>query len=83
MSDSSDGVSLHRAAELLGVHYMTAYRYIRLGILNATKVGGSWRIDVGDLDGIRVHGPSRSPVRKAGQVPADPDTRDARQPAPW
>jgi excisionase family DNA binding protein len=79
-ADSSDTVSLHRAAELLGVHYMTAYRYIRLGILNATKVGGSWRIDAVDLDRIRVHGPSRSPVRSAGQAPADPDTR---QPAPW
>ena len=32
-------LTLHEAAELLGVHYMTAYRYVRLGVLPAVKVG--------------------------------------------
>jgi excisionase family DNA binding protein len=32
-------LTLHEAAERLGVHYMTAYRYVRHGQLFATKVG--------------------------------------------
>jgi len=34
---SSGDLTLHEAAELLGVHYMTAYRYVRLGLLPAVK----------------------------------------------
>lgn len=47
------GLTLHQAAELLGVHYMTAYRYVRLGQLAASKVGSSWRIDPADLEAFR------------------------------
>jgi excisionase family DNA binding protein len=36
-------LTLHEAADLLGVHYMTAYRYVRLGLLHASKAGVSWR----------------------------------------
>lgn len=43
-------MSLHEAAERLDVHYMTAYRYVRLGILPARKEGRSWRILSADLD---------------------------------
>ena len=32
--------TLQEAADELGVHYMTAYRYVRLGLLDAAKVGG-------------------------------------------
>lgn len=42
--------TLHEAAERLGVHYMTVYRYVRLGLLPAHKVGGSWRVTEEDLD---------------------------------
>ncbi len=42
-------VSLAEAAERLDVHYMTAYRYVRLGLLPATKVGGSWQVSEEDL----------------------------------
>lgn len=45
-----DTVSLHEAAARLGVHYMTAYRYVRHGRLAATKVGGEWQVAVKDLD---------------------------------
>lgn len=37
-------MTLQEAADRLGVHYMTAYRYVRLGQLEARKVGGSWRV---------------------------------------
>ena len=32
-------ISLHDVAEELGVHYMTVYRYVRQGLLPATKRG--------------------------------------------
>jgi MerR family transcriptional regulator, light-induced transcriptional regulator len=41
---------MHEAAERLGVHYMTVYRYVRLGQLPARKVGTGWRIDAHDLE---------------------------------
>jgi len=45
-------LSLKDCAERLGVHYMTAYRYVRLGRLRATKVGAEWRVLPSDLDGF-------------------------------
>lgn len=36
--------TLQEAADELGVHYMTAYRYVRLGQLDAVKVGGAWQV---------------------------------------
>ena len=42
MSDTTgDDLTLHEAADVLGVHYMTAYRYVRLGLLPAAKAGGT------------------------------------------
>jgi|GEM_PF-97821 len=37
-------LTLAEAADVLGVHYMTAYRYVRTGRLTASKVGGEWRV---------------------------------------
>jgi len=62
-------LTLNEAAELLGVHYMTAYRYVRLGFLQATKVGGCWRVAHSDLE-----------LYSAGVTPAD---RGVRRRAPW
>ena len=45
-------LTLTEVAELLGVHYMTAYKYVRTGKLPATKVGGGWLIDRDDLDAL-------------------------------
>lgn len=44
-----DTIGLRRAAEELGVHYMTAYRYVRTGQLPAEKVGGQWQVAMDDL----------------------------------
>ena len=49
---SGDLIGLRAAAERLGVHYMTAYRYVRLGTLPATKVGGEWRVRLADLEAV-------------------------------
>ncbi len=37
-------LTLQEAADRLDVHYMTAYRYVRLGVLAAEKSGGTWRV---------------------------------------
>ena len=42
-------LSLRAAAEQPGVHYMTAYWYLRLGTLPAKKVSGVWQVRMGDL----------------------------------
>ena len=49
-SEPAPKLSLHEAADLLGVHYMTIYRRVRLGILPARKVGGTWVVDPADLE---------------------------------
>lgn len=48
-----DTLSLTETADLLGVHYMTAYRYVRTGRLPAVKHGAVWRVSVDDIDAMR------------------------------
>jgi excisionase family DNA binding protein len=68
--DAADGaLTLQEAADQLGVHYMTAYRYVRLGLLPASKAGGTWRVSSDDLHTFRTGG-GTSPV-------------PAGRPAPW
>jgi excisionase family DNA binding protein len=50
MSRSDASLSITEAAKKLGVHYMTVYRYVRLGMLPARKEGAGWRIDPTDLE---------------------------------
>jgi excisionase family DNA binding protein len=47
-------LTLQDAAKLLGVHYMTAYRYVRLGVLPAGKVGGTWRVSPIEVERLRA-----------------------------
>jgi excisionase family DNA binding protein len=58
---------MQEAANELGVHYMTVYRYVRLGMLPARKVGASWRIDVADLQ----------------RLDTTPDVPSRKRSAPW
>jgi excisionase family DNA binding protein len=69
-------LTLQEAAQLLGVHYMTAYRYVRLGMLPAEKVGGTWRVSpamVEQLRGAALKGAAAEAVSVAA----------ARRRAPW
>ena len=66
-----DDLSLQEAADRLGVHYMTAYRYVRLGLLPATKEGSAWRVAEADLE--RLSGPDGSASKGRGR----------QDPAPW
>ena len=50
----TDGVlTLQEAADELGVHYMTAYRYVRLGVMEASKAGGVWQVQRSAVDRFR------------------------------
>ncbi|MGO9334460.1 MAG: B12-binding domain-containing protein [Acidimicrobiales bacterium] len=70
-------LTLPQVADKLGVHYMTAYRYVRTGRLPARRVGGAWQVDSGDLAHVQRsrHGP-RSP-RATGRAPS-PTRLEAR-----
>lgn len=46
-------LTMHEAADRLGVHYMTVYRYVRTGRLPAVQAGGRWEIDPGAVDALR------------------------------
>jgi MerR family transcriptional regulator, light-induced transcriptional regulator len=56
-------LSIDEAATRLGVHYMTVYRYVRIGRLPADRLGGRWRIRPEDLVLVSpsVVGASRKP----------------------
>lgn len=64
----NEDLTLHEAADRLGVHYMTAYRYVRHGLLPAAKSGGTWRVRSVDLDQFRSGG-TTSPVRAGSPAP--------------
>lgn len=57
----SDQLTLSQVAEELGVHYMTAYRYVRLGLLDAHQVGRSWHVDRTDLEVFQSDGQRHAP----------------------
>ncbi len=65
-------LTLQEAAELLGVHYMTAYRYVRLGQLAATKQAGTWRVTPAAI----------AELRRAAED-GEPADRGGRRRAPW
>lgn len=73
--EHTDVLTLHEAAEQLGVHYMTAYRYVRLGLLPATKAGGTWKVSRADLEEFQT--PSSSAPEPAVR------NGDRRRRAPW
>ena len=60
----ADLLSLNEAAEKLGVHYMTAYRYVRLGMLPATQEGRSWKVRSDDLDAFMADDGEHQPAKR-------------------
>jgi len=51
--------TLQEAADRLEVHYMTAYRYVRLGLLHAVKQNGTWVVTEEDLEAFTKPKPGR------------------------
>jgi excisionase family DNA binding protein len=60
-------MSLQEAADSLGLHYMTVYRYVRQGRLEATRQGTTWRIRPQDLKALKkVGGRARRGAARTG-----------------
>ena len=70
-------MTLAEAADELGVHYMTVYRYVRTGRLPATRVGGVWQVDPGHLALVRRPEPGARSRRPSG-AKASPAQLEAR-----
>lgn len=68
---AAETVSIEEAADRLGVHYMTIYRYVRTGRLPAERQQGRWRIRASDLK--RVSAPPSSAIGRGG--PREPRSR--------
>ena len=54
-------LSLQEAADRLGVHYMTAYRYVRLGQLPAEQRAGRWWVLPADTERFAAGAPADRP----------------------
>jgi excisionase family DNA binding protein len=52
-----DELSLQEAADVLGVHYMTAYRYVRTGRLVAERRGNQWFVPRSSIASMREASP--------------------------
>lgn len=62
-------MTLQDAADRLGVHYMTVYRYVRTGRLPAERDGAQWMVDPAALAKMRAPGggrPRQGRVRDEG-----------------
>jgi excisionase family DNA binding protein len=66
-------LSLQEVADRLGVHYMTAYRYVRTGQLAAVRRDGRWTVTAADLAAFER---SRSPGPVRGRRPVHEDGGD-------
>lgn len=62
-------LTLQQAADRLGVHYMTAYRYVRTGQLDARRQDGRWLVAATDVEALR---------RSRSEAPATPGRRAGR-----
>ncbi len=56
-------LTLQQAADVLGLHYMTVYRYVRTGRLQAFRRGGEWRVTRHALLQLRASGARGKPGR--------------------
>ncbi len=65
---SDDQLDLQTAADELGVHYQTAYRWVRSGKLPAQVIGGRYRVERGALDALAT-------ARVAPRAPSPPSVR--------
>lgn len=64
---TSGAMSLDEAAKVLGVHYMTAYRYVRQGKLAATRVKGVWQVTQHALEEFRRRSAERKDNPRASE----------------
>ena len=60
--------SLQEAAEVLGVHYQTAYGWVRSGVLPARKAGRDYQVSDADLRALRAERSAGRPPRREVRV---------------
>ncbi len=65
---SEDEIGLDEVATRAGVHYQTAYRWLRSGQLPAVKVGSTYVVTTSDLDAFLLR--RRQPVKVASSCPS-------------
>jgi excisionase family DNA binding protein len=51
-SEQLEALDLEGAARALGVHYQTAYRWVRTGVLPAVKIGAGYRLTAEDVQSL-------------------------------
>lgn len=69
MDREVDGeIDLETAARLLGVHYQTAYRWVRTGALPAVKVGSGYRLSAADVAAVATVRQLRRPLAYTGRA---------------
>ncbi len=61
-------VPLREAADFLGVHYQTAYGWVRQGLLPAAKSGRRYQVRVADAHALRVQRAAGTPPRPEVRV---------------
>lgn len=61
-------MDLKTAAERLGVHYQTAYRWVRDGTLGAAKVEGSYRVDPVEIERLLAQRSTPVPPPRVARV---------------
>jgi len=66
--ENDPGMDLEAAARALGVHYQTAYRWVRNGVLPATKVSGEYRLAAADVDRLASSRQARQPLSYTGRA---------------
>jgi excisionase family DNA binding protein len=80
MTPSRKLISLAEAAEQLGVHYMTAYRYVRTGRMEAVKAGHEWQVAEAEVERLKAES-TRAKASPAGTDEAAAPRRASRRPA--
>lgn len=70
-ADGDGGLNLKQVALALGVHYMTVYRYVRQGRLQAVRNGTEWRVTRSALEFFKASA-ERSSI---SEHPSDSETR--------
>ncbi len=72
-------LTLQDAADQLGVHYMTVYRYVRLGLLDAERRGRSWAVTSEALAAFVAERDGAGPAARGARPQADWSSRLERR----
>jgi excisionase family DNA binding protein len=65
--DGSSGMDLESAARVLGVHYQTAYQWVRSGVLPSVKAGLEYRVSPMDVERLAEARRARQPLTYTGR----------------